>query len=160
MRVTRARLCSWSVVVLALLSLAGCGGSTGAPSAHESAAYASAITHADAICRRLNTQLAVGLPKHFSLQAVASISPRNAALEQRAVGELARLEPPASIAREWRQVIVYRTDLANELTQVARAAKAGNTAAVKRLGVTKTSVRKKLLTLGQHVGFSACQELG
>lgn len=160
MRATGARLCACSGVTVALLLLAGCGGSTGTPVAKESAASASVIASADAICRRVNAKLVVALPKHFSMRAVASVSPRNAALEQKAVSELAELDPPASIAREWRQVIAYRSELANELTQLGRAAKAGNMAAVKRLAASKTSVRKKLFALGQHLGFSACQELG
>jgi hypothetical protein len=158
--VTRARLGSWLAAMVALLISAGCGASTDAPAAKESAAYASVITRADAICRRLNSELVANLPKHYSMGAVASISPRNAALERGVVSELAKLEPPASIAGEWRQVIAYRSELANALTQVALAAKARNTAAVKRLGVSKARVRKQLLAVGEHVGFRACQEIG
>jgi hypothetical protein len=91
---------------------------------------------------------------------IASVSPRNAVLEQRVVSELAKIEPPHGSEQEWQQVISYRRMLAHALTELARAAKSGDQAAIKRLGQYKQTVRKKLLAAGERVGFSSCQKLG
>jgi hypothetical protein len=138
--------------------MSGCGGSSGA--VQTSSSTTSLVARADAICRRLNAELVANLPKSVSPQAVASVTPRNAALEQRAVSELARLQPPQSSAQKWREIISYRGMLATALTDLARAAKAGNRASMARLSQYKQRVRRKLLVTGERGGFSSCQKLG
>jgi hypothetical protein len=168
---TEIRVRSSLAVILAILALSACGGSSGAvqstasiagasQSAASSPAVAGAIVRADAICRRLNTELTAKRPKSVSVKEIESISPRNATLEQKAVNELAKLSAPTVIVREWRQVIAYRRSLAGALIALTGAARAGDTARIKKLGQAKASVRKKLLEVGKHIGFTSCQELG
>jgi hypothetical protein len=168
---TGIRVCSWLAVIVAALILPGCGGSsTAAPSnaaiagattsTAASTPVSSAIASADAICKRLNVELTAKQPKSESVQEIEAFSPRNAALEQKAVSELAKVVTPAAIEREWRHVIAYRRSLAGALLQLDRAAKAGDTAEIKKLGQTKARVRKQLLEAGKRAGFTSCQELG
>lgn len=162
----------WLAASIAAAMLSGCGGSsaartgapvtnqTGAPVASESDLRAPATARADAICRRLDAELVANLPKSVNARVIASVSPRNAVLEQKAVSELAKLEPPKGSEQAWQQVISYRRMLAQALSELARAAKAGDQAAIKRLGQYKQTVRNKLLAAGERVGFSSCQKLG
>jgi hypothetical protein len=164
-------VCSWLAVIVTALVLPGCGGSSkpapsnvaiaGATTSTESSpSDSSAITRADAICERLDAELAAKPAKSVSVKEIETITPQNAALEQKAVNELAKLTAPKAIEREWQQVIAYRRSLASALIQLAQAAKAGDTASIKRLGQAKERVRKKLLEVGEHAGFTHCQELG
>jgi hypothetical protein len=155
----------WLIASIAAAALSGCGGSsdasrTASPVASQSGARAPVIARADAICQRLNAELAANLPKQVTTQLVAALTPRNAVLEQKAVSELAKLEPPKASAQQWQQVISYRRALAHALTELTTAAKADNQASIKRLSQYKQDVRGKLLVAGEHVGFSSCQKLG
>jgi hypothetical protein len=155
----------WLIAIIAAAALSGCGGSsdaarTASPVANQPSASAPAIVRADAICQRLNTELAANLPKKVTTRILAALTPRNAALEQKAVSELAKLEPPKGSAKEWQQVISYRRALAHALTELTTAATADNQANIKRLSQYKQEVRRKLRVAGAHVGFSSCQKLG
>jgi hypothetical protein len=132
------------------------GGSTPASSLSSSAF----IARADAICRRLNAEIAKAKSKNTSLSEIARVAPSNAALEQAAVGELAGLTPPASIAREWRQIVAYRRTLAAELLTLGKDAKAKDSAGVQALAESKKSVHKKLSALGTKAGFKDCPQVG
>jgi hypothetical protein len=155
-----------AALALVVFAIAGCGGSSGGPTSAEAsaqvgvAASSPAVSRADAICRSLNGQLAATLPKTYSVQAVARLSPRNAVLERKAADELALIHPPTSVAGEWRQAIADRRQLAGELDQLARVVKSGDTKVMATLGRQKASLRERLLAIGRHIGFSDCQELG
>jgi len=163
-----------ALVAAAMLAAAGCGGSsTAAPSgsaasrteptesrtSNDSAARSRLIAKADAICRRLNRELAAA-PSRLEARQIASSAPRNAALERRALAELGRLRPPASLARDWRQIIAYRRTLAEELAELGRYAKAGDVPAMKALGASKKRVHQKLSELATRDGFKDCSRVG
>ena len=162
------------VVVAAIpVFAAGCGDSghpprsspAGSPTgrnqsdrSNESAAKSRLIAHADAICRRVNKELTSASRPEAS--KVARTAPHNAALEQRAVVALSKLTPPASLARDWTQIIAYRRTLAQELVALARDAKVGDVPAMQALGVTKKHVHQKLTQLATHDGFTDCSSVG
>jgi len=172
-RRTQIKLGVVVVVAVAPLFAAGCGGSGKAPAissaassvgrtesgnSNESAAKSRLIAHADAICRRLNRELTSASRPEAS--KVARTAPHNAALEQRAVVALSKLTPPASLARDWTQIIAYRRTLAQELVALARDAKVGDVPAMQALGVTKKHVHQKLTQLATHDGFTDCSSVG
>jgi hypothetical protein len=166
------------------LAMAGCGGSgstqatgsgssqaTGSTQAqaqapaparsptHSSPASAGLITRAEAICSRLNKALIVG---HVGLdpRKIAASVPRNAALERRAVVELSRLRAPAKMAADWKKMIIYRFLLAAELSKLANASKADNSASIRALATSKKRVHQQLSALASRDGFTACAHVG
>jgi hypothetical protein len=163
-RLTASRACSSLAVAGTVLSLAACGGggaSTGAtPLAVETSTRPAVVVRADAICSQVNSELLASLPKTVSAHEVATVSPRTAALEQRVVEQLARLRPPAKIAREWDEVVSYRRSLAHALLELAAVAKTNDKKAMRKLGEYKERVRTQLRQVGEHVGFTSCQTVG
>jgi hypothetical protein len=148
-----------SFVLVAAVLLAGCGAASSGPQG-QSPAQAELIAKADAICRRLNVEIATTKPKHLGVHEIARLSPVRANLEQATVKDLSKLTPPASIADNWRQLIGYRRRLAEELAKLGRSAKAHDVAAIKALTSSKLRVHRQLLIVGRHSGFKACALVG
>lgn len=118
------------------------------------------IARADAICRGLDTKLATVNPASLSMHEIARFAPPRAVLERTAVAELSKLMPPASITRDWRQVIAYRSTLTNELFKLGSDAKANDAAGIRALAVSKKLVHQKLLTVATRDGFKYCSRVG
>jgi hypothetical protein len=92
--------------------------------------------------------------------SVVQSTSHNAALERLAVAALARLKPPASLARDWRQMLAYRRKLIDELDALAGDVKTNNKRAVQSLALSKLQVHKKLLQLAARDGFKDCAHVG
>jgi hypothetical protein len=159
-----------------MLAAAGCGGSS-TPKPTGTAANGAAtntpvphthvpgdpsasrvIAKADAICRRVNSELTAA-PPGFAISQIARSAPRNAALEERAIAELSRIRPPAVLARDWRSIIGYRRILAQELLKLVRYAKANDARAIQTLAASKKRVHQKLSALATRDGFKDCSHL-
>lgn len=125
-------------------------------SAEGSPARSQLIARADTICKRLDTKLAAISPANLSMREIARFAPPRAALEQAAVMELSKLAPPASIARDWQQLIAYRRTLMEELFELGRDAKANDAAGIRALSASKKLVHQKLLTVATRDGFKYC----
>lgn len=110
---------------------------------------------ASAICTRVNEQIgaATGL---LNAREIARTSLRNAGLEFQAVAALARLTPPSSLARDWRQMIAYRRTLASELLALGHAGQTNNAASIRALALSKRSVHQKLSALASRDGIAEC----
>jgi cell division inhibitor SulA len=145
---------------MAVFAAGGCGGSRKArgagPPARSAAPAARLIVHADAICLRLNTELA----RTAGTGIIAQSAPLHARLEKAALRELGTLTPPASLARDWAKILGYRRTLADELLTLSRAAKANDLAAVRALGVSKLRVHKELTQTAKRDGFTDCATVG
>jgi hypothetical protein len=153
------------------LALGGCGGASSSarssegftsasPASGSSLSRSAFIARADAICKRLNAEMAKVKAKSTSLPEITRVAPVHAALEQGAVSELGQLVPPSSIAREWQQIVAYRRTLAAELVKLGKDAKAKDSAGVKALTASKRSVHKQLLAAGAQAGFKDCPQVG
>ncbi|HEY2142002.1 MAG TPA: hypothetical protein VGG98_08080 [Solirubrobacteraceae bacterium] len=118
------------------------------------------IARADAICRRLNAELAASKPASQGVHEIARVAPRRAALEQAAVSELSKLMPPAKIAREWQRVVAYRRTLAQELVKAAQFARANDIAAIRSLATSKARGHKELNAIAIRAGFTDCARIG
>ena len=112
-----------------MVLIAGCGGSGSSPSTGHEASGVSAdtlsgaplaggalsanglIAQADAICSRADREIAVVTPAGLDAREVASVAPADAVIEQTAVSELDRLNPPAQMAGDWRRIVAYRRTL-------------------------------------------------
>jgi hypothetical protein len=170
---SRSRL-GWAraLVLCAVLPIAGCGGgssttasnSTTAPNGAVSTARSASpqtkvlIVDADAICQRLNSRV---VASHVtSSQEIASGASRNAVLEQAALVELAKLVPPASITRQWQQILAYRRTLALQLTTLARFERSNDAKAANALITSKLRVHRQLRVAATRLGMTACAKLG
>jgi hypothetical protein len=133
--------------------------SSGAASS-DSRSTAEFIARSDAICRRLNTRLAIGVSGNLTVREMARLMPPRAGLEGETASELSRLKPPTELARYWRQILTYRRMLADELGQLGRDAKAKDLKAVKALFPSKRRAHSKLSALATRAGFKDCSRVG
>ena len=127
-----------------------------APHSRDKVATSGFISAADSICNRLNIAIADPPGTVLNNANLAKLAPRHAALERKAVSELKRLVPPASMASDWLKILAYRRTLAKELAQLGVAAGANDAAAIKKLAASKGRVHNQLETLASHEGFRAC----
>jgi hypothetical protein len=130
--------------------------SSTAPRPGDKAAKSGFISAADSICNRLNLAIADPPGTVLNDAKLAKLAPRHAVLEKKAVGELGRLVPPASMAPDWAKILAYRRTLAEQLAQLGAAAGAKDAAAIKKLAAAKGRVHHQLETLASHDGFHVC----
>jgi hypothetical protein len=174
-----------AAVVLALgaavLAIAACGGSSSTRTRASSTATVAArtvstpsaastipstapkaglIAPAEAICERVNKAIDAGPAVGLDASKIASAAPKNVVLEAAALQELARLHPPAATAADWKRILEYRGRLAGELSELVRAARAGDAVRIRALAASKKLVHKQLSTLAVHDGFKACARVG
>jgi hypothetical protein len=157
-------------------TVSGCGGGSGSvaatnssgtatgPSTHSTNSPSPANTHfiaqADAICKRINSELGSIKANSASAQEVKRVVPRHAAAERRGLAALERLAVPSALARSWREVLADRRTLANELDQLVEATKTGDSAATKALAASKKRVHGELLKTATGAGFRDCGRVG
>jgi hypothetical protein len=161
-----------SAVLIATAALVGvgCGGSSDNPASNSAAAAVRPaqsrslsvspessrfIAVADRVCRRVNDELTAA-PSQRELRGVASSARHNVHIERRAITELGKLTPPASLAGDWRQLIAYRARLAEELAKLGQSAQAGDAAGVRALAASKKLVHEQLSQLAARDGFKDC----
>jgi hypothetical protein len=162
---------SFVLVVVLNAATGGCGG--GSSAAGSSQALASrpsasraqplrlaTIAKANAICRKLNVEFADHKPASQSVREIARLSPPRAVLERRTVEELSELAPPVAIARDWRQIIAFRTMLSEALAQLGHYANVNDLAAIRRLAVSKERLHQKLFTIASRDGLKDCSRTG
>jgi hypothetical protein len=148
-------------LVCVLAFAAGCGGgSNGATSAGtRSTADAGgrfSVATADAICARRNRELAGISEAGEGLPARAAAARKRATVQQRALGELERLTPPASIAGEYRELIdVDRVEL-QKLVRLRERSQAGDAEGVRLVTSQIGSKRLRLLVVGTRIGLRDC----
>ncbi len=178
-RSSRGAFAPLTLIALCLI-LAGCGDSSGdgssASRSGSTAAGARAASdptsfpagdelsvrfaaQAGAVCARAEAELERSKPKSASSAEIARVAPANAAIEARALGELARLTPPRPIAHEWSLVIASRHALATELLMLASAAKRGDTARLNALAASKAKTHATLRLAALRAGVGRCAEL-
>jgi hypothetical protein len=154
-----------ALFAVALLTV-GCGSGGGSGSSSEPVASGSSssssqlIAKADAICRRLNTELARLESKGLSTSEIAGAVPAHVTLERAALQELSKLTPPAALAGDWRQVIADRQTLAEELVELGRVARTNDAARIRALAVSKKRTHGALHATATRAGFKDCSQVG
>lgn len=131
----------------------------GSPAARRLARDARFIRTADAICRRLNSELTLQGAEQGANYLTASTL-RNARLEWVAVGRLTKLRPPAWMAADWAEMNADKRILVEQLEQFARYAQARETRAMQALALSKLRLHKRLLQTAAHDGFADCAQVG
>jgi hypothetical protein len=174
------------VLVLAAFSMTGCGtGSSktrdvGARSAQSGTATTStsvassnesehsggpetsvrsiAVIDADTICKRLNEELKRHEPGNGG--QVSPTAHIRAALELRALVELRKLTPPASIAHDYNAMLADRRTLIEETPKLGRAIDAKDTRTEVRVFATSSTVIHRMKNMAARDGFTYCGEVG
>lgn len=115
------------------------------------------IAAADAICRRLNSEIA---RSDKGAREIVRVARLNEALENRAVKELSKLEPTPVLASEWRKFLTLRAALAHELGVLAAAARRGRPSTVQQSISAKRLLHNMQRASATGMGFSDCAQLG
>jgi hypothetical protein len=164
----RKRALSWIYSSLALaaiaLVVAGCGGSSSASTSAAVAASESAgssnFASAEAVCRRVNSELGASTPRNSSKQETVRVISRHAAIEREGVEELSRLIMSASFGARWQTILGYRRTLAGDLNELARDTAGSDAAGIKVLAAAKARTHKALLAAGAAAGLKSCALVG
>lgn len=168
-------------IALAVLAIAGCGGHSGATassqksrpagttastrssSAPGTGSTAGFVAKADAICRRVNAELAAGgvrRGKRVALGTIGRMASRNAAIERKGLARLESLAVPGAISVVWQRVLADRTALSRQLTELAEVVPRKDASAIKALGTTKKRLHADLSKAAKQGGFEDCGKLG
>jgi hypothetical protein len=118
------------------------------------------IARADAICRKLNFEIATTPARSGSRKELLHVVPKNEASEREALAELSELTPTAKIASSWRQMLAVRRAAVTELTALIRAAKDNDRQASNALIVSKKRLHAKLKEVAKRAGLMDCASLG
>jgi hypothetical protein len=167
---------SWRLSLAAALALlaigtGGCGSGSGTVATRTSVARATSrqagalaaderfIARADLICRRVLTQLNRHKLANASFGELARATPPRVAIENQGLSDLSRLQPPATLAADWHQMLGYMRSLANELDALGKAGGARDRSAIRKLVASKARLHGQLRTAAKRAGFSDCQQV-
>jgi hypothetical protein len=158
-------------VVSTLLSGCGSGGSvssgrsvssggSSAPSAQAadpagSGSAAQVVAKAESLCKTLTQEFKASSPPKVTDPVIAKVSPVRAAQEKQLVDSLARLHVSAP---GWTHVLVLRTELAEELVELGKAAAEEDQPQINALAAKKRKLHKQVATAAKKSGVPACGE--
>ena len=132
--------------------LAGCGGGSGKPLTK--AEYAS---KADAICGKYNEQItSFANPKNLS--DLAKVADKTLSILDQAIGDLSKLEPPASEKALSDQWLAQVRNLKDDLQEIRDQAKADNMKGVQAVVPKATDHNAKSNALASQLGMSVCNK--
>lgn len=157
-----------SAIALSLLSIPGCGGdsSTAAPSTTSTSqkGQAAFVAKADAVCERLRLALnaADRNAGGYTEAGRARLSVMFAAGEEKAAAQLAKLEPPASAAQKWQQLIAYRRALVGYHHKLTKYASLHETSRLESTYEAYKVAQRRMLDAFQRskLGFKVCSSIG
>ena len=132
--------------------LPGCGGGSGKPLTK--AEYAS---KADAICGKYNEQItSFANPKNLS--DLAKVSDKTLSILDQAIGDLSKLQPPASEKALSDQWLAQVGNLRDDLQEIRDKAKAGSIQGVRAVVPKATDHNSKSNALASQLGMSVCNK--
>lgn len=184
----RTRL-STLVLIATVLTVTGCGGgssstgsstasatgtgststaTTGASSTSPSTTAATGkalsaprlVAQADAICGKLNQELAAAKDEYGTQAQAARVAAQRAGVEQTALNELSKLTPPTAIADDWQQMIADRRALIEDLNKASADATAKDLKAENAVLLVGTGLGPKMLAAADRGGFKGCGHVG
>ncbi|HEY8776166.1 MAG TPA: hypothetical protein VIM33_06745 [Gaiellaceae bacterium] len=132
--------------------LPGCGGGSGKPLTK--AEYAS---KADAICGKYNEQItSFANPKNLS--DLAKVSDKTLSILDQAIGDLSKLQPPASEKALSDQWLAQVGNLRDDLQEIRDKAKADDIQGVQAVVPKATDHNSKSNALASQLGMSVCNK--
>jgi hypothetical protein len=146
----RAALIALALVVL----LPGCGGGSGSGEPLTKEEYAS---KADDICGKYNEQAnAFANPKNLS--DLAKVADNTLSILDQAIGDLTKLQPPASEKALSDQWLAQVRNLKDDLQEIRDQAKADNMEGVRDVVPKATDHNSKANALASQLGMSVCNK--
>jgi hypothetical protein len=119
-------------------------------------AASGAAAQADTICVRRNQEL-VGVPiGSGGLAATASAASRRGAIEQRALAELGKLTPPASVAHDWKNLIAASKISLGHVLELAKDASSNDREGASRELAASGGAQLRLLVAAVRTGARHC----
>jgi hypothetical protein len=111
---------------------------------------------AGAICARRNRELRAVTQPRATLGQIAASAPRRAAIERRALRELARLVPPANVATYWRATVNASEVVLGTTEQLARLKGSSSAASLRREVALVNRPQLRLLLAARRAGLGEC----
>lgn len=144
----------WTATALAAAALVvgGCGSSSSKPLTR-----AELTAKANAICRSVSGELATKSVK--SVQGVARTAPQLAAIEQRALTQLSKLVPPASMENEWKTFIAGAQTLAENTVKLGEYAKDNDLKSARDLIVSSETAVKRMSAIMKGYDIKDCEQV-
>ena len=127
---------------------AGCGSSS-PPS------RADFVNKANAICKRVNDQLAAAGTAQTAAD-VQRIGPGVLAAEQRGLSDLRSLKAPTGLASDWKRLLADLSQLSTNASKLLSAAKASDNATAQRVGAASQQTQSEITALASRDGLSEC----
>lgn len=177
-----AKLATFVLMLAATAQAAGCGGSSKAGSTSASGVVAATettqstavptrvaavkiasgkplsrrswIAKGEEICGRLNAELAS--IKIRVMAEIARVLPQATAYERTAIGQLAKLVPPASKAHDWQQFLTESLQFAENSARLVNYARLGDSITRSPLAVQTRELREHLIKIPKRDGFKEC----
>jgi hypothetical protein len=141
-----------SILVLAIVVLAGCGGGSAKRLSKEE--YAA---KADAICGKYNQQTKA-LSNPSNLKELADVSDKTLPILSNAISDLHKLKPPASEKATVDQWLSQVANLKGDLTEIRDKAKAGQIQGVQAVVPKAQEHNSKANQLATQLGMSVCNK--
>jgi hypothetical protein len=155
----------------AAFAVSGCGGSSSSGSATKSTTSSNSagnggtsktltraelIARADVICARVNARLAANVVTYQ--REIPRAASQLASLERVSLVEFRKLEPPAELAADWKQLIADAQTLAAETVEYGESAKPGKSKNERGLVESSEATRRQAITIAKRDGFVACAQ--
>jgi hypothetical protein len=145
------------------IAIGGCGSTSKSDSSTSNGTQAAnaltraqLIAQADAICASTNAALSASRIKSSS--ELARILPQAAAYDRAETIQLRKLVPPASMANDWKQILVGVQKFAEATSAVAADAQTNKLAAATRLVAATERTHEQTAAIAKRDGFSDCGE--
>ena len=139
-------------LVVAIVLLAGCGGSSGNRLTKEG--YAA---KADAVCKKYRKETS-GLPNPSNIAELAIIADKTLPILDKAINELRALEPPADEQATADQWLAQFGKLKDDLQEIRDKAKTGDLQGVQAIVPRTKRDTAKSNELGTRLGFTVCNQ--
>ncbi len=138
------------IVLVLVFLLPGCGGASG-----KLLTKAEYTSKADAICGKYNQQIkSFANPKNLS--DLAKVADKTLPILDQAIGDLSKLEPPASEKALSDQWLTQVNGLKSDLQEIRDKAKAGDMQGVQAVVPKATDHNAKSNALAGQLGMSVC----
>lgn len=132
------------------MAIAGCGGS------EKPLTHAELASKANAICKTVTEKFATKSAN--SVQDIARVAPELAAFEQKALFELSKLVPPASLESDWKQFVAGAETLAENTSKLGEYAKANNLKAAHGLIASSETTQHQMQAIAKRDGLTECEQ--
>jgi hypothetical protein len=156
------------MLAITTLAVSGCGGSSSSTTTNSTTSSNSAgnggasktltraelIAKADVICARVNAKLAANVITYQ--REIPRAAAQLAAFERVSLVEFRKLEPPAELVGDWKQLVADAQTLAAETAEYGESAKPGKSKDERGLVASSEATRQQAIGIAKRDGFVAC----